>query len=66
MSSPLRYGLIGTGMMGLEHQRNLYGIAGVEVVAAAEVRANDAQTLALQPVLVEVVRIRDRHRWLGP
>ena len=36
MSAPLRYGLIGTGMMGLEHQRNLNAITGVEVVAAAD------------------------------
>ena len=36
MSAPLRYGLIGTGMMGLEHQRNLNAIEGVEVVAAAD------------------------------
>lgn len=32
----LRYGLIGTGMMGLEHQRNLNAIPNVEVVAAAD------------------------------
>ena len=32
----LRYGLIGTGMMGLEHQRNLNAIDGVDVVAAAD------------------------------
>lgn len=36
MSTTLRYGLIGTGMMGLEHQRNLNAIEGVEVVAAAD------------------------------
>ena len=36
MSAPLRYGLIGTGMMGLEHQRNLNAIEGVEVVAVAD------------------------------
>ncbi len=36
MSATLRYGLIGTGMMGLEHQRNLNAIEGVEVVAAAD------------------------------
>ncbi len=36
MNEPLRYGLIGTGMMGLEHQRNLYAIPDVEVVAAAD------------------------------
>lgn len=32
----LRYGLIGTGMMGLEHQRNLNAISDVTVVAAAD------------------------------
>jgi len=36
VSATLRYGLIGTGMMGLEHQRNLNAIEGVEVVAAAD------------------------------
>ena len=36
MTSALRYGLIGTGMMGLEHQRNLNALAGAEVVAAAD------------------------------
>jgi myo-inositol 2-dehydrogenase / D-chiro-inositol 1-dehydrogenase len=33
---PLRYGLIGVGMMGLEHQRNLNAMAGAKVVAAAD------------------------------
>ncbi len=36
MSEPLRYGLIGTGLMGLEHQRNLNAIADAVVVAAAD------------------------------
>jgi len=36
MTTPLRYGLIGTGMMGLEHQRNLNALDGVLVVAAAD------------------------------
>ena len=36
MAETLRYGLLGTGMMGLEHQRNLNAIEGVEVVAAAD------------------------------
>ena len=36
MSEPLRYGLIGTGMMGLEHQRNLNAIDDARVVAAAD------------------------------
>ena len=36
MSAPIRYGLIGTGMMGLEHQRNIYGLPNGEVVAIAD------------------------------
>ncbi len=36
MTEPLRYGLIGTGMMGLEHQRNLNALPGADVVAAAD------------------------------
>jgi predicted dehydrogenase len=36
MTTPLRYGLIGTGMMGLEHQRNLNALDGALVVAAAD------------------------------
>jgi predicted dehydrogenase len=36
MSATIRYGLIGTGMMGLEHQRNIYGMPDGEVVAIAD------------------------------
>ncbi len=36
MSAPIRYGLIGTGMMGLEHQRNIYGLPDADVVAIAD------------------------------
>jgi predicted dehydrogenase len=36
VNEPLRYGLIGTGMMGLEHQRNLNAIDDARVVAAAD------------------------------
>ncbi|MDA8356335.1 MAG: Gfo/Idh/MocA family oxidoreductase [Actinomycetota bacterium] len=39
MSSPtgvIRYGIIGTGMMGLEHFRNLGAVDGVEVTAMAD------------------------------
>ena len=35
-AATLRYGLIGTGMMGLEHQRNLNALPGATVVAAAD------------------------------
>ena len=40
----LRYGLIGTGMMGLEHQRNLNAIDGVDVVAAADPVQEDGKS----------------------
>ncbi len=43
MSEPLRYGLIGTGMMGLEHQRNLNAISDAVVVAAADPSAESLQ-----------------------
>ncbi|MDE0886084.1 MAG: Gfo/Idh/MocA family oxidoreductase [Myxococcota bacterium] len=35
-TSPLRYGVIGTGMMGVEHIRNLKAIEGAEVVAICD------------------------------
>ena len=34
--TPLRYGIIGTGMMGLEHQRNLAALPGAIVTALAD------------------------------
>ena len=34
--TPLRYGIIGTGMMGLEHQRNLAALPGATVTALAD------------------------------
>ncbi len=36
MDRPLRYGIIGTGMMGLEHQRNLDALQGAVVTAVAD------------------------------
>ena len=36
MSDVIRYGVIGTGMMGCEHLRNLREVPGVEVVAIAD------------------------------
>lgn len=36
MVAPLRYGVVGTGMMGVEHLRNLLITPGVEVVAVAD------------------------------
>jgi predicted dehydrogenase len=37
--APLRYGIIGTGMMGCEHMRNLALLPGVEVAAIADPHA---------------------------
>ena len=34
--SPLRYGIIGTGMMGLEHLRNLAAVPGAQITAVAD------------------------------
>ena len=34
--TPLRYGIIGTGMMGLEHQRNLAALPGATITALAD------------------------------
>jgi predicted dehydrogenase len=36
MSDPLRYGIIGTGMMGCEHIRNIQALDGVRVVALCD------------------------------
>jgi myo-inositol 2-dehydrogenase / D-chiro-inositol 1-dehydrogenase len=33
---PVRYGIIGTGMMGIEHIRNISAVSGAEVVAIAD------------------------------
>ena len=40
MADPIRYGIIGTGMMGIEHVLNLRLIPDVEVVAIADSDAN--------------------------
>ena len=36
MVAPIRYGLVGTGMMGVEHLRNIALVPGAEVVALAD------------------------------
>ena len=36
MASTIRYGIVGTGMMGVEHLRNLAILPGAEVVAIAD------------------------------
>ena len=49
MSQALRYGVIGTGMMGLEHIQNLQALEGAEIVAVCDENAESltaARTLA--------------------
>lgn len=36
MVERLRYGIVGTGMMGVEHIRNLQILPGAEIVAIAD------------------------------
>ena len=49
---PLRYGIVGAGMMGLEHLRNLHAVPGAEVVALA-----DPHPPSLEAGLAEATRI---------
>lgn len=44
--STLRYGIIGTGMMGVEHLHNLLHLEGAEVVALADPHPTSRQTAA--------------------
>ena len=46
MSSALRYGVIGTGMMGAEHIHNLLALDGVEVVALCDPDSGSLDTAA--------------------
>ena len=36
MNDPIRYGIIGTGMMGGEHILNIANIAGADVIALSD------------------------------
>ena len=47
MSDPVRYGLIGTGMMGVEHLWNLQHLAGAEVTAIADPHEGSRDLAAL-------------------
>ena len=51
MSQPIRYGIVGTGMMGCEHIQNIVRIPGTEVVALADPHpaSLDAARLACGP-----------------
>jgi myo-inositol 2-dehydrogenase/D-chiro-inositol 1-dehydrogenase len=62
VSDVLRYGIIGTGMMGCEHIRNLALVPGVEVVAIAD---SDATSRAWGRAAVgRDVEVYDDHREL--
>ena len=51
MSQPVRYGIVGTGMMGCEHIQNIIRIPGTQVVAVADPHpaSLDAARLACGP-----------------
>ena len=56
----LRYGIVGTGMMGREHMRNLALIHGVEVVAYYDADADSlAQARAIMPGATSMGSIED-------
>ena len=62
MTHPLRYGVIGTGMMGLEHIRNLQALEGAEVVAVCD--PEPASLDAAEKTCGSPVALYDNHRAL--
>jgi predicted dehydrogenase len=58
MNRPLRYGVIGTGMMGIEHIHNLLALDGVEVSAVCD---PDAGSLESARALVPDATCYDNH-----
>jgi|TARA_B100000959_G_scaffold271488_1_gene319673 predicted dehydrogenase len=62
LSSTLRYGVIGTGMMGVEHIHNLLALDGAEVVALCD---SDPGSLGTAATLVpNAVQFSDHHSML--
>ena len=57
MSEKLRYGILGTGMMGQEHLRNLRLISEIEVAAYAD--TNDEMAAKAARLAPSAVRVRD-------
>ncbi len=49
MNQPVRYGVVGTGMMGLEHIRNLQALEGAEIVSICD---SDTRSLEAAHALV--------------
>ncbi|MEZ5245748.1 MAG: Gfo/Idh/MocA family oxidoreductase [Acidimicrobiales bacterium] len=60
-SAELRYGIIGTGMMGVEHLNNLLHIDGVEITALADPHPGSRETAS---ALAPGATVYDDHRQL--
>ena len=63
MSPTVRYGIVGTGMMGIEHIRNLLALPGVEVTAVADPFPPSRQA-AREALSDQELAIFDDHRSL--
>ncbi len=63
MSLPVRYGVIGTGMMGIEHIENIRAMPGAEVTAAADPYLPSRQA-AREALPGQELRVFDDHRAL--
>lgn len=66
MTDPLRYGVVGTGMMGVEHINNLLALQGAEISAIADPHgpSRDAAAAALEAGGVGAVPCFEDHREL--
>lgn len=63
-SDALRYGIIGAGMMGLEHLRNLEAIPGAQVVAVADPHPGSIEAARRTSAEGERLRYFEDHRSL--
>lgn len=63
MSEHIRYGVIGTGMMGREHITNLQGLPGADIVAIADPDAG-SRTAATETIANPDLAVFDSHRSL--
>jgi predicted dehydrogenase len=61
-SAPLRYGIVGTGMMGLEHVWNLQRVDGAQVVALADPHGESRRLVRELAGLGDEIRDFDDHR----
>lgn len=60
---PIRYGLIGTGMMGIEHALNIAAVDGAEVVAIADPNEG-SRDAAIQAIQRDDLQVHEDHRAL--